>query len=138
MAFDFKGHETNCQEWPKRYLKTNIEPNQARNDWQELLKKAAKAFAWPFMSISYLQTKFEQNQARNGLDTNNGRCSLCLAFDFESPGTKHPFHLACFLHTPYQMCARMDRIEQSTSIRWLITVHSQGQCGKRFLEARGL
>ena len=31
--FDFKGHETKCQQWPKRYLQTKFEPNRARNDW---------------------------------------------------------------------------------------------------------
>ena len=103
LAFDIKGHRTNCQQWPK----------------------------------CYLQAKFEPNQARSGLDTINGRCSLCLAFDFEGHGTKHPFQSACSLHTPYKLFARMDRIVQSTSIWWLITVHSQGQSVKRFLEARG-
>ena len=31
LAFDFKGHKTNCQQWPMSYLHAKSEPNWARN-----------------------------------------------------------------------------------------------------------
>ena len=31
MAFDFKGHETKCQQWQIRYIQTKFKPDQARS-----------------------------------------------------------------------------------------------------------